>query len=51
MKKAKRLEYQEEELEQELDEDIYSEEALNDLVEWDEISDEEAAFMMGYMEA
>lgn len=51
MKKARKLEYNEEELEQELDEDVYSEEGLNDLVEWDEISEEEAGFMMGYMEA
>lgn len=51
MKKAKKLDYQEEELRQELDEDVYSEEGLNDLVEWDEISEEEAGFMMGYMEA
>ena len=29
--------------------DIYSEGSVNDLVEWDEISDEEAGFMMGYI--
>ena len=51
MKKARKLEYNEEDLEQELDEDVYSEEGLNDLIEWDEISEEEAGFMMGYMEA
>lgn len=50
MKKSKRLEYEERQV-RELDEDIYSQETLNDLVEWDEISDEEAAFMTGYMEA
>lgn len=33
------------------EEDIYSEQNVNDLVEWDEISDEEAGFMMGYLDA
>ncbi len=33
------------------EEDIYSENNINDLVEWDEISDEEAGFMMGYLDA
>ena len=51
MKKTKKLEYREDDLQQELDEDIYSEEGLNDMVEWDEISEEEAGFMMGYMDA
>ena len=51
MKKAKKLDYREDDLQQELDEDIYSEEGLNDMVEWDEISEEEAGFMMGYMDA
>mgnify|MGYP001562648740 CR=1 FL=1 len=33
------------------EEDIYSENSINDLVEWDEISDEEAGFMMGYLDS
>jgi hypothetical protein len=40
--------YKDEEITHE--EDIYSENSVNDLVEWDEISDEEAGFMMGYIE-
>ncbi|MBI2670552.1 hypothetical protein HYX18_01040 [Candidatus Woesearchaeota archaeon] len=32
------------------EDDIYSEANINELVEWDEISDEEAGFMMGYIE-
>ena len=31
-----------------IEEDVYSEESVNELVEWDEISDEEAGFMIGY---
>lgn len=33
------------------DEDVYSEGWIDNLVEWDEISDEEAGFMMGYLDS
>lgn len=32
------------------EDDIYSESHVNDMIEWDEISDEEAGFMMGYLQ-
>ncbi len=32
------------------EDDIYSEAHVNDMIEWDEISDEEAGFMIGYLQ-